>query len=150
MAAEKEESGIDLSLHCLIYAADTATTVLLLFEVSAVAIVASFIVLALSHWIIDGRLRGAIAGRGLSPIGSFLVDQVLHVVILLMLSATCCHLWAMRPIALNLLDTHGVELFWISTLLLQRCFSRFEASMLSNLKRHQLYILASGSEYLKG
>jgi hypothetical protein len=116
MAAEKEESGIDLSLHCLIYAADTATTVLLLFEVSAAAIVASFIVLALSHWIIDGRPRGAIAGRGLSPIGSFLVDQVLHVVILLMLSATCCHLWAMRPIALNLLDTHGVELFWISTL----------------------------------
>lgn len=54
MAVEKEESGIDLSLHCLIYAADTATTVLLLFEVSTAAIVASFIVLALHIGLLMG------------------------------------------------------------------------------------------------
>ena len=116
MADEKEYNRIALGMHCLVYAAGAAATAALLFEASAIAIVAFFTVLALSHWIIDGSLRRTIAGLDLSPVGSFLVDQVLHIIILLILSVLCCHLWAMRPIALNLLDAHGVELSWISTL----------------------------------
>lgn len=116
MADEKEYSRIALGMHCVVYAAGAAATVALLFEASAIAIVASFAVLALSHWIIDGSLRRTIAGLDLSPVGRFLIDQVLHIIILLILSVLCCHLWAMRPIALNLLGAHGVELSWISTL----------------------------------
>lgn len=116
MADEKEYSRVALGIHCLVYAAGAAATAALLFEASAIAIVASFTVLALSHWIIDGSLRRTIARLELSPVGSFLVDQVLHIIILLILSVLCCHLWAMRPIALNLLGAHGVELSWISTL----------------------------------
>lgn len=116
MADEKEYSRIALGMHCVVYAAGAAATVALLFEVSAIVIVTSFTVLALSHWIIDGSLRRTIAGLDLSPVGSFLIDQVLHILILLILSVLCRHLWAMRPIALNLLGAHGVELSWISTL----------------------------------
>lgn len=116
MADEKEYSRIALGMHCVVYAAGAAATVALLFEVSAIVIVASFTVLALSHWIIDGSLRRTIAGLDISPVGRFLIDQVLHIIILLILSVLCCHLWAVRPIALNLLGAHGVELSWISTL----------------------------------
>lgn len=116
MADEKEGSRIALGLHCLIYAAGAAATVALLFEASTAAVVASFTVLALSHWVIDGNLRRAIAGLDLSPIGSFLIDQVQHIVLLFMLGVLCCHLWVMRPVASSLLSTRGVELSWISTL----------------------------------
>lgn len=116
MADEKEYSRIALGMHCVVYAAGATATVALLFEASAIAIVASFTVLALSHWIIDGSLRRTIAGLDISPVGRFLIDQVLHIIILLILSVLCCHLWAVRPIALNLLGAHGVELSWISTL----------------------------------
>lgn len=116
MADEKEYSRVALGIHCLVYAVGAATTVALLFEAGATAVVASFTVFALSHWIIDGSLRRAIAGLDLSSVGSFLIDQVLHIIILLILSVLCCHLWAMRPVALNLLGSHGVELSWISTL----------------------------------
>lgn len=116
MAGEKEYSRIALAMHCLVYAAGAAATVALLFEASATAIAASFTVFALSHWIIDGSLRRAFAGLDLSPVGSFLADQVLHIIILLILSVLCCYLWAMRPIASNLLGARGAELSWISTL----------------------------------
>lgn len=116
MAGEKEYSRIALAMHCLVYAAGAAATVALLFEVSATAIVASFTVFALSHWIIDGSLRKAFTGLDLPPVGSFLADQVLHITILLILSVLCCHLWVMRPVASNLLGTCGAELSWVSTL----------------------------------
>jgi hypothetical protein len=116
MAGEKEYSRIALAMHCLVYAAGAAATVALLFEASATAIAASFTVFALSHWIIDGSLRRAFAGLDLSPVGSFLADQVLHIIILLILSVLCCYLWAMRPIASNFLGARGAELSWISTL----------------------------------
>lgn len=116
MADKKESNRIALGLHCLIYAAGAAATVALLFEASVAATAASFTVFALSHWFIDGSLRRAFAGLDLSPVGSFLADQVLHIIILLILSVLCCHLWAMRPIALSLLGARGAELSWISTL----------------------------------
>lgn len=116
MAEKKESNRIALGLHCLIYAAGAAATVALLFEASAAATVASFTVFALSHWFIDGSLRRKIAGLDLSPVGSFLIDQVLHIVLLFMLSVLCGHLWVMRPIASNLLGTRGAELSWVSTL----------------------------------
>lgn len=116
MADEKECNKTALGLHCLIYAAGAAATVALLFEASAAAMVASFTVFALSHWFIDGSLRRAIACRDFSPIGSFLIDQVLHIVLLFMLCVLCCHLWVMRPVASSLLDARGVELSWVSTL----------------------------------
>lgn len=159
MADKKESNRIALGLHCLIYAAGAAATVALLFEASATAIAASFTVFALSHWIIDGSLRRAFAGLDLSPVGSFLADQVLHIIILLILSVLCCHLWAMRPIALNLLGARGAELSWISTLcfvdalvalLLQRCSNFFETRVLSSRRIRQPHIQASGLEYLKG
>lgn len=116
MAGEKEYSRIALAMHCLVYSVGAAATVALLFEASATAIAASFTVFALSHWIIDGSLRRKIAGLDLSPVGSFLIDQMLHIVLLFMLSVLCCHLWVMRPIASNLLGNRGAELSWVSTL----------------------------------
>lgn len=116
MADEKEGNRIALGLHCLIYAAGAAATVALLFEASAAAVVASFTVLALSHWVIDGNLRRAIAGLDFSPIGCFLIDQVLHIVLLFILSVLCCRLLAMRPVASSFLGTRGVELSWVSVL----------------------------------
>lgn len=116
MADKKESNRIALAMHCLVYAAGAAATVALLFESSATAIVASFTVFVLSHWIIDGSLRRKIAGLDLSPVGSFLIDQMLHIVLLFMLSVLCCHLWVMRPVASNLLGARGVELSWVSTL----------------------------------
>ncbi len=116
MADEKESNRIALGLHCLIYAVGAAATVTFLFEASVAATAASFTVFALSHWFIDGGLRRKIAGLDLSPVGSFLIDQVLHIVLLLMLSVLCCRLWVMRPVASNLLGTRGVELSWVSTL----------------------------------
>lgn len=86
MADEKEGNRIALGLHCLIYAVGAAATVALLFEASAAAMAASFAVFALSHWFIDGSLRREIAGLDLSPVGSFLIDQALHIVLLFMLS----------------------------------------------------------------
>lgn len=71
MADEKEYNRIALGMHCLVYAAGAAATAALLFEASVIVIVASFTVLALSHWIIDGSLRRTIAGLDLSPVGSF-------------------------------------------------------------------------------
>lgn len=116
MADKKESNRIALGLHCLIYAAGAAATVALLFEASVAATAASFTVFALSHWFIDGSLRRKIAGLDLSPVGSFLIDQMLHIVLLFMLSVLCCHLWVMRPIASNLLGNRGAELSWVSTL----------------------------------
>lgn len=116
MAGEKEYSRIALAMHCLVYAAGAAATVALLFEASVAATAASFTVFALSHWFIDGSLRRKIAGLDLSPVGSFLIDQMLHIVLLFMLSVLCCHLWVMRPIASNLLGNRGAELSWVSTL----------------------------------
>ena len=116
MADKKDSNRIALGLHCLIYAAGAAATVALLFEASVAATAASFAVFALSHWFIDGSLRRKIAGLDLSPVGSFLIDQMLHIVLLFMLSVLCCHLWVMRPIASNLLGNRGAELSWVSTL----------------------------------
>lgn len=116
MADKKESNRIALGLHCLIYAAGAAATVALLFEASVAATAASFTVFALSHWFIDGSLRRKITGLDLSPVGSFLIDQMLHIVLLFMLSVLCCHLWVMRPVASSLLDARGVELSWVSTL----------------------------------
>ncbi len=116
MADKKESNRIALGLHCLIYAAGAAATVALLFEASVAATAASFTVFALSHWFIDGSLRRKITGPDLSPVGSFLIDQMLHIVLLFMLSVLCCHLWVMRPVASSLLDARGVELSWVSTL----------------------------------
>ena len=116
MADKKDSNRIALGLHCLIYAAGAAATVALLFEASVAASAASFAVFALSHWFIDGSLRRKIAGLDLSPVGSFLIDQMLHIVLLFMLSVLCCHLWVMRPIASNLLGNRGAELSWVSTL----------------------------------
>ena len=116
MADKKESNRIALGLHCLIYAAGAAATVALLFEASVAATAASFTVFALSHWFIDGSLRRKIAGLDLSPVGSFLIDQMLHIVLLFILSVLCCHLWVMRPIASNLLGNRGAELSWVSTL----------------------------------
>lgn len=116
MADKKDSNRIALGLHCLIYAAGAAATVALLFEASVAATAASFAVFALSHWFIDGSLRRKIAGLDLSPVGSFLSDQMLHIVLLFMLSVLCCHLWVMRPIASNLLGNRGAELSWVSTL----------------------------------
>lgn len=116
MADKKESNRIALGLHCLIYAAGAAATVALLFEASVAATAASFTVFALSHWFIDGSLRRKITGLDLSPVDSFLIDQMLHIVLLFMLSVLCCHLWVMRPVASSLLDARGVELSWVSTL----------------------------------
>lgn len=116
MADKKDSNRIAHGLHCLIYAAGAAATVALLFEASVAATAASFAVFALSHWFIDGSLRRKIAGLDLSPVGSFLIDQMLHIVLLFMLSVLCCHLWVMRPIASNLLGNRGAELSWVSTL----------------------------------
>lgn len=116
MADKKESNRIALGLHCLIYAAGAAATVALLFEASVAATAASFTVFALSHWFIDGSLRRKITGFDLSPVGSFLIDQMLHIVLLFMLSVLCCHLWVMRPVTSSLLDARGVELSWVSTL----------------------------------
>lgn len=116
MADKKDSNRIALGLHCLIYAAGATATVALLFEASVAATAASFAVFALSHWFIDGSLRRKIAGLDLSPVGSFLIDQMLHIVLLFMLSVLCCHLWVMRPIASNLLGNRGAELSWVSTL----------------------------------
>lgn len=159
MAGEKEYSRIALAMHCLVYSVGAAATVALLFEASATAIAASFTVFALSHWIIDGSLRRAFAGLDLSPVGSFLADQVLHIIILLILSVLCCHLWAMRPIALNLLGARGrsslgfrhcVFVDALVALLLQRCSNFFETRVLSSRRMRQPHIQASGLEYLKG
>ena len=121
MADKKDSNRIALGLHCLIYAAGAAATVALLFEASVAATAASFAVFALSHWFIDGSLRRKIAGLDLSPVGSFLIDQMLHIVLLFMLSVLCCHLWVMRPIASNLLGNRGAELSWVSTLCFCGC-----------------------------
>lgn len=116
MADEKECSKIALALHCLIYAIGAAATVIIIFEVSATAVIASFTVSALSHWIIDGSLRRVIVGLDFSSVGCFLADQALHIIILLIMSVLCCHLCVMRSVASNLLDTREIELSWVSTL----------------------------------
>lgn len=115
LAEIKEKSCSGLMLHCLIYSLGLTVAAACLLNTGALLLLAVGAFFFLSHFVIDGPIRSIFVARVMSPVGRLAIDQVLHVVILAVISLyfDAGQLYSEPVVAI--MNAHAGELTWIAT-----------------------------------